>query len=107
MMNTSLSLVELFFLLLLSPIMFNSITCTMNVQCNEKDKNTLLNFKQKLIDPSDMLSSWFTKHYECCEWFGVHCDNITGRVIELNLPCHTIPSTYTERDDKSNCLTGP
>ncbi|OIW01484.1 hypothetical protein TanjilG_19410 [Lupinus angustifolius] len=86
--------------------MFSSISCTMNVQCNEKDMNTLLKFKQELTDPSGILSSWFTQHYDCCEWFGVHCDNITGRVIELNLPCHTIPSTYTERDDKSNCLTG-
>ncbi|KAK7260593.1 hypothetical protein RIF29_26774 [Crotalaria pallida] len=75
------------------------------VHCNEKDMSTLLNFKGGVIDPSGMLSSWSTQH-DCCEWFGVHCGNITGRVTELYLPCHTIPSPYIQRGDKSNCLTG-
>ncbi|XP_061342036.1 receptor-like protein EIX2 [Gastrolobium bilobum] len=89
--------------------MFNSVTCSSKVHCNEKDMNTLLHFKQGVIDPSGMLSSWFTEQ-DCCHWTGVQCDNITGRVTELNLPCHTNQSIVFvyghEDDDKSHCLTG-
>ncbi|KAL2324599.1 hypothetical protein Fmac_023657 [Flemingia macrophylla] len=70
--------------------------------------NTLLHFKQGLIDPSDMISSWFPK-LDCCHWKGVKCDNITGRVIELHLPCHTNQPQFLDfgdKEDKSNCLTG-
>ena len=62
--------------------------------------HTLLHFKQGVIDASAMLSSWLTQH-DCCHWTGVECHNITGRVMELNLPCH-----LTDNDDKSHCLTG-
>jgi len=70
--------------------------------------NTLLHFKQGLIDPSGVLSSWFPK-LDCCEWTGVKCDDITGRVTQLHLPCHTnqpqmVP--YGDKDDKSHCLSG-
>lgn len=88
--------------------MFNSVTCSLTVHCNEKDTNILLKFKQRLTDPSELLSSWFPNS-DCCEWRGVTCDNITGRVSELSLPCDTIPSQITalgEIDDKSHCLSG-
>ncbi|MED6144176.1 hypothetical protein PIB30_013062 [Stylosanthes scabra] len=75
------------------------------VLCNHKDMTTLLDFKQGIIDPSGSLSSWLAKQ-DCCQWKGVQCNNITGRVIELNLPCHTVPSTFSYIDDKSHCLTG-
>ncbi|KAJ1385394.1 Leucine-rich repeat [Sesbania bispinosa] len=91
--------------------MLNSVTCNLStVQCNEKDMSTLLHFKQGVIDidPSGLLSSWFTQQ-DCCQWKGVQCDNITGRVTELNLPCHTdhfaVVAYYEEKDDKSHCLT--
>ncbi|QCE05422.1 LRR receptor-like serine/threonine-protein kinase FLS2 [Vigna unguiculata] len=86
--------------------MFNS--CSFAVHCNEKDTNVLLNFKQRLTDPSQLLSSWFPKS-DCCEWRGVKCDNITGRVSMLTLPCHTHPSPITavgEKGNKSHCLSG-
>ncbi|KAL2324595.1 hypothetical protein Fmac_023653 [Flemingia macrophylla] len=78
------------------------------IHCNEKDMNTLLRFKQGVIDPSGALSSWLPK-LDCCQWTGVKCDNFRGRVIELNLPCHTDHHKlvdYMEKDDKSHCLTG-
>ncbi|GAU42683.1 hypothetical protein TSUD_131110 [Trifolium subterraneum] len=55
------------------------------VQCNEKDKETLLIFKKGINDSSNgKISTWLTEKY-CCAWEGVHCDNVTGRVTELDL----------------------
>ncbi|KAL2324591.1 hypothetical protein Fmac_023649 [Flemingia macrophylla] len=69
---------------------------------------TLLHFKTGVIDPSGLLSSWFPK-LDCCQWKGVRCDNVTGRVTHLNLPCHTNQPKFLDlgdKDDKSHCLTG-
>ncbi|KAK7279871.1 hypothetical protein RJT34_24930 [Clitoria ternatea] len=96
--------------LLCSIMMFNSAMCSnlKKVHCNEKDMNRLLHFKHEVIDPSGMLSSWLTE-LDCCEWTGIMCDNTTGRVTQLHLPCHTNHSSVIalgEMDDKSHCLTG-
>ncbi|MCI05985.1 LRR receptor-like serine/threonine-protein kinase FLS2-like, partial [Trifolium medium] len=66
----------------------------MKVTCNEKEKNALLNFKHGLSDPSKRLSSWSNED-DCCRWMGVRCNNITGRVIELNLST-PLDSPYME-----------
>ncbi|KAL4374690.1 hypothetical protein AHAS_Ahas05G0207000 [Arachis hypogaea] len=52
--------------------------------CNEKERNTLLSFKHELSDPFNRLSSW-SNEKDCCRWLGVRCNNITGRVVGLNL----------------------
>lgn len=68
----------------------------MKRDCNELDKHALLILKKGVLDPKSSLSSWSIKE-DCCEWFGVQCDNITGRVISLDLGC--------SRDDVSfECL---
>ncbi|KHN24617.1 hypothetical protein glysoja_032261 [Glycine soja] len=70
--------------------------------------NTLLHFKQGVIDPSSLLSSWFPE-LDWCQWIGVKCDNTTSRVTKLNLACHTNHSKVVallEKDDKSKCLSG-
>ncbi|KAK7355241.1 hypothetical protein VNO80_14491 [Phaseolus coccineus] len=88
--------------------LINVVTSSLTVHCNEKDTNILLKFKQRLTDPSELLSSWFPNS-DCCQWRGVTCDNITGRVLELSLPCYNIPSQVTalgEIDYQSHCLTG-
>ncbi|KAK2441380.1 receptor protein EIX2 [Trifolium repens] len=55
------------------------------VGCNEKDKETLLIFKKGINNSSHgKISTWSTE-INCCAWEGVHCDNITSRVIELDL----------------------
>ncbi|GAU32089.1 hypothetical protein TSUD_152940 [Trifolium subterraneum] len=54
------------------------------VQCNEKDQETLLIFKKGINASYDQIPSWSAEK-DCCVWEGVHCDNITGRVIELHL----------------------
>ncbi|XP_020210313.2 receptor-like protein EIX2 [Cajanus cajan] len=107
-MDSSASNIKLILLSLLCLIMFSSVLCSLKVHCNKKDMNTLLHFRQGVIDPSGLLSSWFPE-LDCCQWKGVKCDNITGRVTELNLFCHTNQSKVAaleEMDDKSHCLTG-
>ncbi|XP_059639582.1 receptor-like protein EIX2 [Cornus florida] len=55
-----------------------------SILCSEKEKRALLSFKHGLTDPANRLSLW-SGHQNCCQWTGVHCDNVTGRVIELHL----------------------
>ncbi|CAJ2639464.1 unnamed protein product [Trifolium pratense] len=57
------------------------------VRCNEKDEETLLIFKKGINDSYGQLTTWSTEK-DCCAWEGVHCDNITGRVTELDLRNH-------------------
>ncbi|CAJ2639670.1 unnamed protein product [Trifolium pratense] len=57
------------------------------VRCNEKDQETLLIFKKGINDSYGQISTWSTEK-DCCAWEGVHCDNITGRVTELDLGNH-------------------
>ncbi|BAT94280.1 hypothetical protein VIGAN_08086400, partial [Vigna angularis var. angularis] len=108
-MDASVS-VKLKFLLLCSlfTTMSGSVMSNPKIHCNKKDMDTLLLFKQGLTDPSGMLSSWIS-NLDCCQWTGVKCDNITGKVTNLHLPCHTNhPKVvdFLDKDDKSHCLTG-
>nr|GEX62428.1 putative leucine-rich repeat protein, plant-type [Tanacetum cinerariifolium] len=54
-------------------------------KCIEKERQALLDFKVPLHDPSDMLSTWRPEDDDCCQWFGVTCNNQTGHVTELTL----------------------
>ncbi|KAL2331197.1 hypothetical protein Fmac_018778 [Flemingia macrophylla] len=102
-MNTSSSPHAILFACLLWTIIPN--TSTLTIRCNPFDKQALLNFKHRLIDPSNILSSWSTQH-DCCQWKGVTCHNITSRVTQLTLPCSTTLPSYRDTEDKSHCLTG-
>ncbi|KAH7666049.1 Non-specific serine/threonine protein kinase protein, partial [Dioscorea alata] len=44
----------------------------------------LLDFKKHIQDPSNKLSSWVMGQ-DCCSWEGVHCDNLTGNILALEL----------------------
>ncbi|KAK2983505.1 hypothetical protein RJ640_023039 [Escallonia rubra] len=55
-----------------------------NGVCMEKERRALLSFKKGLTDPSNRLSSWSAQG-DCCQWAGVHCDNISHHVVELHL----------------------
>ncbi|KAL5544542.1 hypothetical protein UlMin_008326 [Ulmus minor] len=58
------------------------------VSCLESDKEALLDFKTGLEDPDGLLFSW--KGNNCCQWEGISCDNKTGAVIEIDLPCYDL-----------------
>ncbi|XP_030481510.2 receptor-like protein EIX2 [Cannabis sativa] len=53
------------------------------VGCLKMERKALLEFKQGLKDPSNQLSSWVGE--DCCKWRGVGCNNITRRVVQLDL----------------------
>jgi hypothetical protein len=53
------------------------------VKCIQSERQALLQFKDGLSDPYDMLSSWMTA--DCCEWYGIGCSNLTGHVLMLDL----------------------
>ncbi|XP_045824809.1 receptor-like protein EIX1 isoform X1 [Trifolium pratense] len=84
------SQMSLLLLLLLSLTTFHRSVSSNDqklVQCNEKDEETLLIFKKGINDSYGKISTWSTE-IDCCAWEGVHCDNITGRVTELDLGNH-------------------
>ncbi|XP_039687915.1 receptor-like protein EIX1 [Medicago truncatula] len=78
--------ISLLLLLLLSITTFYKSLCSNHtvVGCNEKDRETLLTFKQGINDTLGRILTWSTE-IDCCAWEGVHCDNITGRVTKLDL----------------------
>jgi len=61
-----------------------------NVLCRKGERDALLTFKQGIIDPSNLLSSWIGQ--ECCTWKGIGCDNVTGHVVHLNLRNPSYPN---------------
>ncbi|KAL5543331.1 hypothetical protein UlMin_007115 [Ulmus minor] len=52
------------------------------VGCLELDREALLDFKSGLEDPNNRLISW--KGNNCCQWWGISCDNRTGAVIAID-----------------------
>ncbi|KAF6161357.1 hypothetical protein GIB67_020421 [Kingdonia uniflora] len=50
--------------------------------CTSIERQALLTFRQGLANPKK-LSSWVGE--DCCAWAGIHCDNMTGSVVSLNL----------------------
>nr|GEY34738.1 leucine-rich repeat-containing protein [Tanacetum cinerariifolium] len=80
------------FILLLS---FNTIASSLGQQlvaatggaantCIDKERQALLDFKAQLQDPEDRLSTWGPEEDDCCQWYGVTC-NDQGHVTELGL----------------------
>ena len=55
-----------------------------DILCSESEKQARLNFKQDLVDPSNVLVSWVVED-DCCNWAGIHCHNLTGYVEKINL----------------------
>ncbi|XP_018719305.2 LOW QUALITY PROTEIN: receptor-like protein EIX2 [Eucalyptus grandis] len=51
--------------------------------CFESEREALAKLKGGFTDPSGRLASWVGK--DCCQWRGIVCSNLTGRVIEINL----------------------
>ncbi|KAH7669452.1 Leucine-rich repeat protein [Dioscorea alata] len=52
--------------------------------CIDSERMALLDFKKHIQDPTNKLSSWVMGQ-DCCSWEGVHCDNLTGNILALEL----------------------
>ncbi|WCJ40828.1 Receptor-like protein EIX2 [Euphorbia peplus] len=61
--------------------------------CTSSESFALLKLKNGLIDPSKRLQSW-DGEADCCSWYGVICNNLTGHVLELHLQ-----STYLSEEE--------
>ncbi|KAL5173724.1 Receptor-like protein EIX2 [Glycine soja] len=61
-----------------------SLPCRESV-CIPSERETLLKFKNNLIDPSNRLWSWNHNHTNCCHWYGVLCHSVTSHVLQLHL----------------------
>ncbi|XP_027357234.1 receptor-like protein 12 [Abrus precatorius] len=53
------------------------------IRCIQREREALLQFKSRLVDDSNMLSSWTTP--DCCQWRGIRCSNLTAHVLMLDL----------------------
>uniref|UniRef100_A0A0V0H9X6 Putative ovule protein n=1 Tax=Solanum chacoense TaxID=4108 RepID=A0A0V0H9X6_SOLCH len=62
--------------------------------CLKDQALALLQFKHMFtIDAYSTLLSW-NKSIDCCSWDGVHCDEMTGQVTELNLTCSKLQGKF-------------
>ncbi|KAF3432400.1 hypothetical protein FNV43_RR27140 [Rhamnella rubrinervis] len=79
--------ITLYFWLFTLSIIHNCIICSSNnsneISCIETERQTLVSLKQDLYGPSNRLVSWVGE--DCCKWFGIICNNITGHVHKLIL----------------------
>ncbi|KAK3128338.1 hypothetical protein QOZ80_6BG0460240 [Eleusine coracana subsp. coracana] len=75
---------------------------TTSIRCNGKEKDALLDLKVSLKDPQGLLSSW--RGLNCCNWYGVTCNNKTGHVIKLDLHNYNFSSKYDLTGDISPSL---
>ncbi|KAG5628562.1 hypothetical protein H5410_000279 [Solanum commersonii] len=71
--------------------------------CPKDQALSLLQFNHMFtINPDDSYDCKFShpkthswnKSTDCCSWDGVHCDKITGQVIELNLTCSGLQGKF-------------
>ncbi|KAI3903110.1 hypothetical protein MKW92_005717 [Papaver armeniacum] len=55
--------------------------------CPDYERTALLDFKLRLSDPSNRLSSWQQgiQHENCCQWYGIGCSQDTLHVISIDL----------------------
>ncbi|CAH1452727.1 unnamed protein product [Lactuca virosa] len=58
-------------------------------KCSDKERHALLDFKARLQDPDETLSTWRAEEEEeeedCCKWRGVTCKNQTHYVTQLDV----------------------
>ncbi|KAG4941719.1 hypothetical protein JHK87_045590 [Glycine soja] len=81
-MNSSIFYILVFLQLCLCRLPYGD--CRESV-CIPSERETLLKFKNNLIDPSNRLWSWNHNHTNCCHWYGVLCHNLTSHLLQLHL----------------------
>ncbi|KAL5568469.1 hypothetical protein UlMin_025044 [Ulmus minor] len=73
-----------------------AFTCSSTTaKCLENERKALLNFRQGLVDDSNLLFSW-KNHTDCCHWRGVRCNNHTSHVVMLDLNYRYSEGYYLE-----------
>ncbi|XP_047161814.1 receptor-like protein EIX1 [Vigna umbellata] len=74
-------------LVLHTQVRIHAFMSSSHVKCIERERESLLNFKQGLTDRSGMLSTWRDddSNRDCCKWSGIQCHNETGDVRILDL----------------------
>ncbi|KAI9116274.1 hypothetical protein K1719_012441 [Acacia pycnantha] len=76
--------IELFILLLCLLISFSVGSRDGHlITCLVSDREALMDFKSGLQDPNNVLSSW--RGNNCCQWYGIVCDNNTRAVVTVDL----------------------
>lgn len=70
-------------LILFLSLLFPSPAAAAGERCHPYDKKVLLKIKSDLGNPYHF-ASWDPKT-DCCEWYVVECDEITNRIITLNV----------------------
>ncbi|KAI7994186.1 Receptor-like protein 12 [Camellia lanceoleosa] len=81
--TTSSALLMLFAFLFMEGIEFCCSSTNPNVSCIASEREALIEFKGKLKDDANRLSTWVGK--DCCLWKGVSCSRKTGHVMKLDL----------------------
>ncbi|XP_039135941.1 receptor-like protein EIX1 isoform X2 [Dioscorea cayenensis subsp. rotundata] len=82
--------------------MMPTITCTSTSNtttrgCIKTERDALLAFKAQIIyHKAHPISSWGDHTDNCCQWAGVHCDNISGHVDRINLQPRRPPQYYDD-----------
>ncbi|KAH7669446.1 Leucine-rich repeat protein [Dioscorea alata] len=79
-MGGAMHMLLLLVILVLAELICRS-SCT---ACIESERMALLDFKKHIQDPNKKLSSWVMGQ-DCCSWEGVHCHNLTGNILALEL----------------------
>ncbi|KAI7996054.1 Receptor-like protein EIX2 [Camellia lanceoleosa] len=81
--TTSSALLMLFAFLFIERIEFCCRSTNSNVSCIASEREALIEFRGKLKDDANCLSTWVGK--DCCLWKGVGCSRKTGHVKKLDL----------------------
>ncbi|KAF7807080.1 receptor-like protein EIX1 [Senna tora] len=64
-------------------VYFHKLRNELSYTFSASDREALLDFKSGLQDPHNVLSSWSGAN--CCEWYGIRCNNNTGAVVSIDL----------------------
>ncbi|CAI9100126.1 OLC1v1037056C1 [Oldenlandia corymbosa var. corymbosa] len=83
-MLKSLPISFILFISVILFLLFPSQVFSAHPKCHSQDKKVLLEIKAALNNPYH-LASWNPDDDDCCTWYCLDCDLVTGRVIALTI----------------------